>query len=60
MIPHREEQTRRERLREEIREIVSAANKRDGDVEGFHSLAYEEVAPVDVLGPLMMFRIVCE
>eukprot|EP00965_Chrysotila_dentata_P029614 984601-Pleurochrysis_carterae.AAC.1 len=60
MITHREEQARRERFREEIRKIVSAANKRDGDVEGFHSLAYKEMAPVDVLGPLMVFRIVCE
>eukprot|EP00965_Chrysotila_dentata_P194176 6176204-Pleurochrysis_carterae.AAC.1 len=41
-----------------IRKIVGTANERDGDVEGLHAFAYEKMTAVDVLGPLMMFRIV--
>ena len=45
-------------LREEVREIISCVNVRDGDSAVLDQLANVEMSPSDVFGPLVMLRII--
>ena len=59
-IAQREELARGERFRKEVREIVGRLNEGDHELHVLDAFAHEVVATLDVLGPLMMFRIVRE
>ena len=53
-----EEFLRRERFREEVREILVGGNERDDDVAILDALANEEMAPLDVLHAAAVLRVV--
>eukprot|EP00965_Chrysotila_dentata_P053122 1762573-Pleurochrysis_carterae.AAC.1 len=60
LVAKRKKQTRRQRLGEEIGQVVGAAHERHRDVVRFEALPHEEMASIDMLGALMVLRIVSE
>ena len=57
-ITHGKEHRSRQRLCEEISQIINRANKRHADLMGFHALAHEEMAALDVLHTLVLLVVI--
>ena len=57
-VAHGKEGTWRQRLGEEVGQVVDAADEGDHDLQLLDLLAHEEVASVDVLGSCMVLRVV--
>eukprot|EP00965_Chrysotila_dentata_P259828 6213695-Pleurochrysis_carterae.AAC.2 len=53
-------QARRQRLGEEVRQAIGAAHKRHSDVVRLDAFSHEEMSSIDMLGALVVLRIVCE
>ena len=51
---------RKQRLREEVSEIIDCLDEGNDDLERFNSVAYVKVAAQDVLGACVVLRIVRE
>ena len=58
LVPQLEEALRFERLREEVGEVLVAADKRNTDLGFFDGLADEEVTPLDVFEPAVVLGVV--
>ena len=58
LVAQPEEVLARERLREEVGQVGVSAHERYDDALLFNQLADEEVAPFDVLDPVMVLRVV--
>eukprot|EP00965_Chrysotila_dentata_P012328 405247-Pleurochrysis_carterae.AAC.2 len=59
-VAQKEKQTRRERFREEVREVVGAAEEGHRELELLHLFADEEMPTMNVLGARMVLRVVGE
>ena len=58
LVPQLEEALRLERLREEVGEVLVAADERDADLGVLDGLADEEVTPLDVFEPAVVLGVV--
>eukprot|EP00965_Chrysotila_dentata_P105801 3495255-Pleurochrysis_carterae.AAC.1 len=59
-VAHSKKNSRWQRLREEVGQVVRAGDKKDGHVVGLHPFAHEGVTAVDMFGTLMVLKIVRE
>ena len=57
-VPHVEESLGRQGFGEEIRFVVGASDEGDDNLQVLHALADEEVAPLHVLHPRVVLRVV--
>ena len=58
LVPQLEEALRLEWLREEVGQVLIAADERNADLGVLDGLADEEVAPLDVLEPAVVLGVV--